>query len=99
MNARLFIDGPDGLRSVALSSAFHEIGRHRRCTVRLEDEQVAAVHARLVREEQGGYFLLDAGAPAGTRVNGERVVRYGPLTGRDVMQIGRHTLRLIETPP
>lgn len=99
MSAQLLIDGPDGLRSVALSSALHEIGRHRRCAVRLEDEQIAAVHARLVREEQGGYVLLDAGAPAGTRVNGERIVRYGPLTGGDVVHIGCHTLRLIEAPP
>ncbi|MBK7250365.1 MAG: Flp pilus assembly complex ATPase component TadA [Gammaproteobacteria bacterium] len=98
MAARLLVDGPGGLRSIALSAMLHEIGRHRRCAVRLEGEQVASVHARLVRERQGGYFLLDAGTSAGTRVNGERIVRYGPLTGRDVVHIGRHTLRLLETP-
>jgi sigma-B regulation protein RsbU (phosphoserine phosphatase) len=62
------------LDKVALSGAEFTIGRSEDCDLVLSDIRISRVHARIV-EEQGSYFILDAGSRHGTFVNGSRCTR------------------------
>ena len=48
----------------------------------------------IVIDEEGVVSLTDLGCPSGVFVNGERVVRYGPLRVDDVMTVGGQPLRV-----
>lgn len=68
------------------------LGRDERATIPLfGDPNVAAHHATIVRQ-QGQYLLVDAGAPIGIGLNGQRVGQ-AVLTSGDTIQIGTHTLQ------
>lgn len=73
------------------------IGSGAECIVRLEGTGVGARHARLELAEDGKYGLVDLGNPAGTRVNGERVVTAGPLGERDLVSIGDAEIRILHS--
>ncbi len=62
------------------------IGRGLQTDVRINDEGISRTHA-LVEEENGQYYLSDAGSTNGTYANGEKVDRY-PLKEGDKIQIG-----------
>lgn len=62
------------------------IGRGLQTDVRINDEGISRTHA-LVEEEDGEYYLSDAGSTNGTYANGEKVDRY-PLKEGDKIQIG-----------
>jgi len=73
-----------------------EVGSGDACRVRLADPSVARSHARISRHaDTGKYFILDLGSAWGTAVNGESVVRYGPLGDADVIAIGSHKLKVL----
>ncbi|HET7314080.1 ATPase, T2SS/T4P/T4SS family [Salinisphaera sp.] len=55
-------------------------------------------HARIMREEQG-LFVQDLGSRIGTRVNGQKVGRYGPIERDDVIEIHDYRLRLMAKGP
>ena len=55
--------------------------------------RVARVHAELQRIGRG-VKLVDLGTIVGTRVNGERVVEYGPLSERDEIVVAGYRLRV-----
>jgi pilus assembly protein CpaF len=71
------------------------IGRGRACDVPLAGWRVGKEHARIVAGAKG-WMLEDLGQFGGTWVNGSRVVRHGPLTFADQIQIGGYLLRVRE---
>jgi len=71
-------------------------------SVVLDDPSVSALHARLIRQADGGYILKDQGSIAGTYVNFERLLEAGRrLQHGDRVHIGRVALRfrLADAPP
>jgi pilus assembly protein CpaF len=71
------------------------IGRGRDCHVPLTGWRVGKEHARIVASAKG-WMLEDLGQFGGTWVNGSRVVRHGPLTFADQIQIGGYLVRVRE---
>lgn len=63
------------------------IGRSQACHVRIRHWRMARQHARLVLDD-GDIVLEDLGSLAGTQVNGQRMVRYGPLEPDDEIIVG-----------
>lgn len=63
------------------------IGRSQACHVRIRHWRMARQHARLVLDD-GEIVLEDLGSLAGTQVNGQRMVRYGPLEPDDEIIVG-----------
>jgi hypothetical protein len=51
------------------------LGRGDACGVRLPDASVSREHARLERDEEGDWWVVDLGSRNGIRVNGEREER------------------------
>ena len=68
------------------------IGRGNGNAVVLPGWKVARTHAE-IHQLGSGYKLVDKGSLAGTWVNGERVVEYGPLDETDEVVIGGYQLR------
>ncbi len=71
-------------------------------SVVLDDPSVSALHARLIRQADGGYVLKDQGSIAGTYVNFERLLEAGQrLRHGDRVHIGRlaFRFRLADPPP
>jgi pilus assembly protein CpaF len=68
------------------------IGRAPGNAVVLPGWKVARTHAE-IHQLPGGFKLVDKGSLAGTWVNGERVVEYGPLEETDEVIIGGFQLR------
>jgi pilus assembly protein CpaF len=82
--------------SVPLDMDWFDIGTGEGCRVRVADPAVAKCHARISRHvDSGKYFILDLGSARGTEVNGESIVRYGPLGDSDVISIGSHKLKVL----
>ncbi len=75
-------------RQVLLTRPQTSIGRAESCDVGLfGDAAVEKVHARIQRE--GNQWLVsDAGTPAGTLVNGQRIAAPTPLRSGDRIQVG-----------
>ena len=69
------------------------IGRGSGNAVVLPGWKVARTHAE-IHQLGSGYKLVDKGSLAGTWVNGERVVEYGPLEETDEVVIGGFQLRV-----
>lgn len=85
-------EGRDG-RTVRVNRFPCRIGRGRDNEVQLGGWRVARVHAELHRMGPG-IKLVDMGTISGTRVNGERVVEYGPLSERDEIMLAGYRLSL-----
>jgi pilus assembly protein CpaF len=91
---------PTGKAStVALDMDSLDVGSGEACRVQIADPAVAKCHARISRHvDTGKYFVLDLGSAHGTEVNGESIVRYGPLGEADVISVGSHKLKLLPAP-
>ena len=74
------------------------IGKSPDSDVTLQGWRVDKSHARLAVEEQG-LFLQDLDSRNGTRVNGRRVERYGPLGAEDVIEIQDYRLQVVPRIP
>jgi pilus assembly protein CpaF len=73
------------------------VGSARDAGVHLSGDGVARQHAELLRDpERGDYWVQDLGSSQGTWVNGDRVVRFGPIGDRDQIRVGPFVLRLAE---
>src|SRR5947209_20378311 len=70
----LLIRGSGRLDKVVLGGAELTIGRSVDCDLVLSDIRISRMHARII-EEQGNYFILDAGSRHGTLVSGTRCSR------------------------
>jgi sigma-B regulation protein RsbU (phosphoserine phosphatase) len=79
-------------RKIALSHPSSTIGRSDQCDVVIPDFRVSRVHAR-IREENGNFFVEDAGSRHGTFVNGAPC-QHSPLRDKDVITLGVPRLRL-----
>ena len=80
-------------RTVLVAGLPCRIGRGKEAEVQLGGWRVARVHAELQRIGRG-VKLVDLGTIVGTRVNGERVVEYGPLSERDEIVVAGYRLRV-----
>ena len=74
------------------------IGKGQQCAVQLAGWRVGKEHARLLRTPRG-VMLEDLGHFSGTWVNGSRVVRHGPLSFADQIQIAGYKVRVQESSP
>jgi hypothetical protein len=83
-------------RELILTSDEITIGRAESCDVGLfGDPNVEKLHARILRVGSD-YVVSDAGTPAGTYVNDERIGAPRPLAAGDVIRVGRCVLRFGE---
>ena len=73
------------------------IGRSVPADIVLGGWRVARSHAR-IEIDAAGLRIVDQGSLAGTQVNGERIVTFGPLTESDEIVIGGHQLRVLALP-
>ena len=73
------------------------IGRSSPADIMLGGWRVARNHAR-IEIDAAGLRIVDQGSLAGTQVNGERIVTFGPLTESDEIVIGGHQLRVLALP-
>ena len=80
-------------RTVRVSQFPCQIGRGREAGVQLSGWRIARVHAELQRIGRG-IKLVDQGTLVGTRVNGERIVEYGPLLEKDEIEVAGYRLRV-----
>ncbi|MDO4230982.1 MAG: ATPase, T2SS/T4P/T4SS family [Lautropia sp.] len=80
-------------RTVRVDQFPARIGRDKDAEVRLGGWRIARVHAELQRIGRG-VKLVDLGTIIGTRVNGERIVEYGPLSESDEILLGGYRLRV-----
>lgn len=71
------------------------LGRERDCEVRVGHRTVSRHHAELISVDRGA-FVRDLDSCNGTFVNG-RLVRLCRLRHGDVVRLGRHQLRYVET--
>jgi hypothetical protein len=83
-------------REIILARPDVTIGRAESCDIGLfGDPLVEKLHAR-IRLEGDRHVLVDAGAPAGTYVNDERVHGSRPLRSGDAIRLGKCVLRFGE---
>ena len=77
-----------------LSRAMNILGRDERCAVPLFGDASVGVQHAAIRVEGNRHFLVDAGTPAGTVVNGQRVSPSAEtlLRDGDILQIGSHQI-------
>lgn len=78
-------------------SACLTIGRGKQCTIRLDDPDVAPIHATLEHAEDG-WHLRDAGSERGLRVNGHKT-RHAVLMPGDVVDIRPFAMNLLGSVP
>ena len=69
------------------------MGRAPDCGIQVSHWRVARQHLRISRAEDG-FHIDDLGSILGTRVNGNRISRYGPLKKADEVVVGPCLLRL-----
>ena len=69
------------------------IGRTDECSLKIAHWRVARQHAQIVKAVDGLY-LEDLGSLSGTRVNGQRISRYGPLKQTDEILVGPCMIQL-----
>ena len=69
------------------------IGKHPDNLITLHGWNVEKIHARLVKNAEG-LFLYDLGSRTGTRVNGEKVREFGPLSDSDIIEIHDYRIKV-----
>ena len=69
------------------------IGRDPDSDIAIPDEEMSALHARLVRRSDG-FWIEDLGSTNGTFVNGERVAGAARVRSNDLLKLGQTLLRV-----
>lgn len=72
------------------------IGREKSNNVYIDDQRASRQHAKITREPDGSFLLVDMGSRNGIIVNGEKVSRR-KLINKDRIVIGRTTLTYSES--
>lgn len=94
---KLTIEDDEGAtRALDLVRDGYAIGRDGTCEVYLPERNVSRRHARLERDAEGQWWLVDLGAPYGSFVNGRRVAGRAALSPGDVVRVGDHWLGLAD---
>lgn len=83
----LFIRYEDGRQESLSETAPIIIGRSEDCALRISHWRVAKQHAQMIQSVDGLY-IEDLGSLSGTRVNGRRISRFGPVKQTDEILIG-----------
>ncbi|HEU4405733.1 MAG TPA: FHA domain-containing protein [Polyangiaceae bacterium] len=93
---KLTIENDEGaIREVDLVREGYSVGRDGACDIYLPERNVSRRHARLERDGEGHWWLVDLGAPYGSFVNGRRVEGRTQVAPGDLMQVGDHWLGLV----
>ncbi|MHB8575011.1 MAG: ABC transporter transmembrane domain-containing protein [Dehalococcoidia bacterium] len=87
------VEGDNAGASYALNEQHTGIGRHPSNDIVLADRRVSGYHARIERDTQGGFRLVDSGSTNGTRVDGQTLSQPATLRDGSVIQLGRTSLR------
>ncbi|HEY3598006.1 MAG TPA: ATPase, T2SS/T4P/T4SS family [Paraburkholderia sp.] len=74
------------------------IGKGPGCDIVIKGMLVGKLHARIVKEYHA-WYLEDQGGIVATLVNGSPIVRYGPLSESDQIEIGTTLLKIIPATP
>lgn len=85
--------GPIPPQSISLEQDQLSVGRSNANDLVMADPEVSRKHARLLRDEAGGYGIEDLGSTNGTFVNGERISHLTALQNGDAIELG-DTVRL-----
>jgi hypothetical protein len=80
--------GDELLRAETFTRDLVKIGRLASAHLSLDDERLARIHAVLEVGPDGRISVIDMSTPAGTTVNGQRVVGRGFLRPGDVIGVG-----------
>ncbi len=83
----------DGRLEIFKSPSPIVIGRSDECGLKIAHWRIARQHAQLLQAIDGVY-LEDLGSLSGTRVNGQRISRYGPLKQTDEILVGPCMIQL-----
>jgi class 3 adenylate cyclase len=84
---------------ISLTPAF-KIGRSKRCSLTLDDNQASREHALIARDDgRGAWLVMDLGSTNGTRVNGSLIGRPTVLRSGDRIGIGSHELVFLDSAP
>jgi pilus assembly protein CpaF len=99
LKAQFTLITPEGAEQVVSIDTWPAtVGKASQCALPLSGWRAAKEHARLT-QHQDGVWLEDLGSMAGTTVNGERVVRHGPLHFGDEILIAGYRIRMTEQSP
>ena len=91
--ARLSLVGGGSGEEFVVGEVERTIGRDPANDIAIDDEEISARHARVVRRE-GGLWVEDLGSTNGTFVNGERVVGLERIRSNDLIKMGQSLLQL-----
>lgn len=83
----------------SLSKRFNlplSIGRGRDCGLRLQHWRIAKNHC-VLRRGVDGVYIEDLGSLGGTRINGRRITRFGPLKSSDSCIVGPCKIHFIDS--
>ncbi len=84
-----------GFRTLLLSPGSITIGRKQSCDLVLDDPQTSRVHARVIVGEQSA-AIQDMSSGNGVLVNGRRIQGLQRLDAGDRIQIGIHTIEVLD---
>ncbi len=87
-------NGSQAGTSASLTDGLVMIGRGADCQLLLDDDYVSTRHARVVRAEEGGFYVEDLGSTNGSYVNGQRITAPTTITLQDSVRIGKTVLKL-----
>lgn len=74
-------------KSYELTGEKYTVGRSEDCDICIADPTISGHHCSFVRDENGGYKLVDEGSTNGSRVNGVKVDSQ-KLVNSDIVQVG-----------
>jgi EAL domain-containing protein (putative c-di-GMP-specific phosphodiesterase class I) len=81
---------------MTLDALPYTIGRDVTCPLRLNTKKVSRLHAQ-IHEIEGQFYVTDLHSTNGTFINHERIMQPTPLYYGDVIHIGDHEFRLLES--
>jgi pSer/pThr/pTyr-binding forkhead associated (FHA) protein len=95
---RLILESGLGKVEYPLNAPVVTIGRSRSNDISLEDARVSRHHARIVRDDRGGYLLEDLNSRNGTRIDDRAVRDNAMLTEGAIVRIGDAVFRFTVGP-